>query len=248
MQIGIKANTNPGKVRKNNEDYFLVVPEYNLLIVADGMGGHNAGEIASNMTCTIIKEYFKENFELLEHSSPCSFIKKAIKVANRAVYQRAQKNKEERGMGTTIIVILMYDNKAYIGWVGDSRAYISRDENGKRFMSQITADHSLVQEQINENLLTREDADKYNIPDIITKAVGLKPDVEPDCNVIKKLKKDDIFMACSDGYYRYFLPKNIAEVFISTPFEDLGDSMIQSAYDAGGEDNITVGTIKIFDL
>ena len=249
MKISILGNTNPGQVRTNNEDYFILVPEFNLSIVADGMGGHNAGEVASEITAKTIKEYFKENFELLEHTTPCDFIKKAIRLANRKVYQRAQKNKEERGMGTTIVVTLIYNSKAYIGWVGDSRAYISRiDDNGKRFMSPISTDHSLVQEQISDGLITQEDADRYNIKDMITKAVGFTEDVEPSCKTIKSLKAGDTFMACSDGYYRYFSPKQIADTFINTPIELLADRMIKNAYDAGGEDNITVATIKIEKL
>ncbi len=248
MLTDFKADTNPGRVRKNNEDYFLLVPNLNLLIVADGMGGHNAGEVASELTCTIIKEYFEENFELIEHTKPCSFIKKAIKLANRTIYQRAQKNKEERGMGTTVIVIFIYKGKGYVAWVGDSRAYISRKDGDKRFMSQITRDHSLVQEQISDKLITQKEADEYQIPDMITKAVGFAFDVEPGCNVIKKLEGGDIFMACSDGYYRYFSPKKIAETFTNVPFDNLHKVMIQNAYDAGGEDNITVGTISISKL
>ena len=248
MRISLKGNTNPGQVRKNNEDNYSIVKEQNLLIVADGMGGHNAGEVASELTVETIKEFFKENFELIDHMTPCGIIKKSIILANRKVYERAQKNKEERGMGTTIVVILLYKQKAFIGWVGDSRAYISRVENGKRFMSQISQDHSLVQEQINDGLITQKDADRYNIKDMITKAVGFSADVEPSCKTIKTLKKGDIFMACSDGYYRYFKPSQIADTFSKVLYNDLADSMIQSAYDAGGEDNITVATLKVKEL
>ena len=248
MKVSLVGNTNPGQVRKNNEDNYSIIPELNLVIVADGMGGHNAGEVASEVTVSTIKEYFKENFELIDHLTPCELIKKSIILANRKVYTRAQNNKAERGMGTTIVVMLLYKNKAFIGWVGDSRAYISRIENGKRFMSQISQDHSLVQEQINDGLITQKDADRYNIKDMITKAVGFAEEVTPSCKTIKTIKKGDIFMACSDGYYRYFNPKQIADSFSKVFYDNLVDSMIESAYDAGGEDNITVATIKVKEV
>jgi protein phosphatase len=251
MKISSKGLTDLGKARTNNEDNFGIYDEYNLYIVADGMGGHNAGEVASKIVVDTIYKYFKDNFKNLKSKEePDEFIKKAIKMANREVYNRAQKNQEEAGMGTTVTVIFLYEKKAYIGWVGDSRVYISRYDltESRRLLSQITTDHSLIEEQIANNIITREEAEEYEIKDIITKAVGFSPEVEPDCNILKELKSDDIFMACSDGYYRYFKPIEIANAFVKVDFEDLAKYMIDQALESGGEDNITVATIKIDKL
>jgi len=252
MKISSKGLTDLGKARTNNEDSFGIFDDLNLYIVADGMGGHNAGEVASKITVDTIYNYFKDNFKTLKSKKedPVSFIKKSIRIANKSVYNRAQKNPDEAGMGTTITVIFLYENKAYIGWVGDSRVYISRYDlkEGKRLLSQITTDHSLIEEQIANDIITREEAEEYEIKDIITKAVGFNPDVEPDCNVLKELKSNDIFMACSDGYYRYFKPIEIANTFVKVDFDDLAQYMIDTALEKGGEDNITVATIRIDEL
>ena len=252
MKISSKGLTDLGKARTNNEDSYGIYNDMNLYIVADGMGGHNAGEVASKLTVETIYQYFKENFKLLKSKKedPVTFIKKSIKLANKNVYNRSQKNPQESGMGTTITVIFLFDKKAYIGWVGDSRVYISRydEKEGKRLLSQITTDHSLIEEQIANKIITREEAEKYEIKDIITRAVGFNPEVEVDCNVLKELKKDDIFMACSDGYYRYFKPIEIANTFVKVNFENLAQHMIDKALERGGEDNITVATVKIDEL
>ena len=250
MRILSNGLTNVGKVRSNNEDSYGIYDDMNLYIVADGMGGHNAGEVASKLTVDTIYTYFKENFKLLKKEDPVNFIKKAVKLANKNVYNRAQKNPDESGMGTTVTLIFIYNRKAYIGWVGDSRVYISRfdEDEGKRLLSQITTDHSLIEEQIANDIITREEAEKYEIKDIITRAVGFNSEVEVDCNVLKELKKDDIFMACSDGYYRYFKPIEIAKTFVKTEFENLAEKMVNQALEKGGEDNITVVTVKIDEI
>ena len=251
MKISSVGLTNPGKVRTNNEDNFGVYDEYSLYIVADGMGGHNAGEVASEITVQTIHQYFKDNFKSLKSKdSPTDFMTKAIKLANKNVFTRSQKNPDEAGMGTTVTVIFIYENKAYIGWVGDSRVYISRYDKtqGKRFLSQITVDHSLVEEQIANNIITREEVETYEIKDIITRAVGFNPDVDVDCNVLKELVEGDIFMACSDGYYRYFKPIEIANTFVKIEFENLAEYMIDKSLEMGGEDNITIATVKIDSL
>jgi len=250
MKISSVGLTNPGKVRTNNEDNFGIYDDYNLYIVADGMGGHNAGEVASEIVVESIHQHFKENFKNLKSKeNPVDLITKAIKLGNKNVYTRAQKNPDEAGMGTTITVIFIYDKKAYIGWVGDSRVYISRvDKDGKRFLSQITTDHSLVEEQIANDIITREEVERYDIKDIITRAVGFNPEVDVDCNVLKELVAGDIFMACSDGYYRYFQPTEIANTFVKVEFENLAKYMIDKSLEMGGEDNITIATIKIESL
>ncbi len=251
MKLNCKGSTNPGMVRTNNEDYFACFPDYSLFIVADGMGGHNAGEVASKTAVESIHSYFVENIKQIKSAKidVVEFIKKAIRHANRVVFQRAQKNPEEEGMGTTVVVFFFYNSKAYIGWVGDSRAYISRiDIDGKRFISQITTDHSLVQEQITEGIITQEDADKYNIKDIITRAVGFNPEVEADCVMLKELHKGDIFMACSDGYYRYFKLVEIGNVFLQFSSDEIAEEMVKQACNSGGEDNVTILTVYVEEV
>lgn len=262
MKIVCKGETNPGKVRTNNEDYFGCYDNYFLYIVADGMGGHNAGEVASKLTVESIKEYFDENYKNMLKSAKSDtnhqkvdlaiidFLVKAIKYANKVVYTRAQKNQEESGMGSTVVLLFFSHNKPFIAWVGDSRCYLSRtDKDVKRSISLISTDHSLVQEQIKEKLITQEDADKYNIKDIITRAVGFNSEVEPDCVTLKELVKDDIFMLCSDGYYRYYKLIEIGNMFITnSDFESLSNKMIETALNSGGEDNVTIVTVKLVEL
>ncbi len=247
MKLVSSGYTDQGNVRTNNEDSFGCFDELSLYILADGMGGHNAGEVASRVTVNEIAQYFRNNLKSLKAKSDIKdFIRKAIRHANRIVYTRSQKNESERGMGTTVVVIFFRDKKAYVGWVGDSRAYISRlDPNGGRFISQISTDHSLVQEQIAEGLITQQEADQYNIKDIITRAVGFQPDVAVDCVVLKELFPGDIFMSCSDGYYRYYKIEEIGNTFLKNEAKQLPQLMVEQAKRSGGEDNVTIVTVEV---
>lgn len=251
MKLISNGHTDQGNVRTNNEDSFGCFDELSLYILADGMGGHNAGEVASQVSVEAIANYFKEHIKTLKSKSDIKeFIRKSIRHANRLVYSRSQKNEAERGMGTTVVVLFFRDQKAYIGWVGDSRAYISRLDpaSGGRFISQISIDHSLVQEQIAEGLITQEDVDKYNIKDIITRAVGFQPEVVVDCVVLKELLPGDIFMSCSDGYYRYYKIAEIGNMFIKNGAKELPQVMIDQAKASGGEDNVTIVAVEVEKL
>jgi protein phosphatase len=225
------GNTDRGLRRSINEDAFFMEDSTGLFAVADGMGGHEAGEVASNMALDTINEY------LWEESNPGSEeLLSAISAANTEVYNTAQENPSKKGMGTTVVVALINGRKMDIAHVGDSRAYLIRDG----FIERLTEDHSLVAEQVRDGLITEEEAERSPVRNIITRAIGIGPEVEADHRRFE-LKSGDRVLICSDGLYNMVCDEDIlSEVLSEQEPGRACESLIEMANGNGGKDNITI--------
>lgn len=233
------AKSDIGKARDMNQDYYYVsTPEYNikLFILADGMGGYNGGEIASKLATTSVKSYISNNFYKIEHDkeSILSLIKNAVEYANMIVYEKSKEIKELEGMGTTLEVCLIYNNRVYIGHVGDSRIYRIR----KEFIRKLTVDHSYVQQLVKDGTITKEEAYNHPKKNMLMKALGCTAYVEPDV-MVKGFIKDDILLMSSDGLTNMLKDEEIYNIIKENP-ELASEKLVQKANELGGYDNITV--------
>ncbi|MCL6471490.1 MAG: Stp1/IreP family PP2C-type Ser/Thr phosphatase [Firmicutes bacterium] len=224
------ALTDVGKKRSLNEDGYIA--DGNIFAVADGMGGHRAGEVASIMALDIVRsELTKRSKEPVEQR-----ITNAIKHANQAIHKRATKDLDIRGMGTTLTVAVPSDGKLYAGHVGDSRLYLLRD--GK--LSQLTNDHSLVAQMVKSGHLKPEEAEVHPQRSIITRAVGSEAEVKVD-TIVEEILFGDRFLLCTDGLNAMLSDDEIAEVLRDkTNITEACRELISWANDRGGKDNITV--------
>lgn len=230
----IKCKTDKGMIRSNNEDYVLSFrgSKYDLLIVADGMGGHNAGEIASKMAATTIRDHVFENFNITEDKE--ELLRDAILKANSMIYNEQISNEEIKGMGTTTTCCLIIDNNLFVGHVGDSRAYIS----GRDDIRKITVDHSFVQELIKNGSITEEEAFNHPQGNLITRSVGTEENIIID--IYKECLSDgDVVIICSDGLTSYVRNNEIHEIVLRDR-EKAVDELITLANQRGGNDNISV--------
>ena len=233
------AKTDIGKARELNQDYYFISsPEdsLKLYILADGMGGYKGGEIASFLATNTAKEYIYENFSKIEKQRDkiIELIRNAMLYANETVYNKSQEVKELDGMGTTLEICLIYNNKAYIGHIGDSRIYRLR----KGVMRRLTKDHSYVQQLVEDGKITREEANIHPKKNMLTKALGCTPYVEPDIRA-RNVEKNDIFIMCSDGLTNMVSEEDICQTIKDNP-ETATEELVKKANDAGGYDNITV--------
>jgi serine/threonine protein phosphatase PrpC len=229
MRLGRYAvATDPGRRRRRNEDAYLVEPP--LFAVADGMGGAQAGEVASRLAAAALRESGTSELDAL------------IQEANRRVHQRAAEDPEASGMGTTMTVALVDGPVVRIGHVGDSRAYLIRD--GK--LEQVTEDHSLVGELVRSGKLSPEEAERHPQRSVITRAVGTDPDVDVDTFTVEP-QDGDLFLICSDGLTDMVDDHTIERV-VGQKRDDLDGlvkSLVKTANKGGGEDNITVVAFEI---
>ena len=198
--------------------------------------GYKGGEIASKLATESVKKYIQSNFESIikEKEEILKLISNAVEYANMVVYEKSKETEELEGMGTTLEVCLIYNNKAYIGHVGDSRVYRIR----KEIIRKLTKDHSYVQQLIEDKKITREEAKTHPKKNMITRALGCTPYVEVDIRA-RNFEKGDIFIICSDGLSNMVEEKRIYEI-ISEDIENAVDKLINEANQAGGYDNITV--------
>lgn len=236
-----------GRQRPLNEDYHRVwkfpvgAEELILLAVADGMGGAAAGEVASKMATEVLDESFSRYVDAMRTGqdlvSISALIERATKLANRRVHAIASSDTKKRGMGTTLTAIAIWEGKAYLGHVGDSRAYLLRGDK----IYQLTKDHSWVEAQIEKGLLNEEQAKNHEWRNLITRALGTRPTVSPDIIEID-IKEGDIFVLCSDGLHSYLNPEEIMEevMRVSSSRQAAVENMLQLANERGGHDNITV--------
>lgn len=242
MEVIASGISDIGKKRKTNQDSICVNKEHHFYVVADGMGGHNGGDIASQMSVKILPEFIKKNISKVE---PEKLISSAIGFVNNEIFNHGQKNAELKGMGTTISSVLITETYAFIGNVGDSRVYMIN--NGKLF--QMTRDHSLVQEKLNLGVYDREGARNDPQKNILIKTVGFEKDVSVD--VYKyKMSKHDIFIICSDGLHGKVSDSdilNIVNTKIQNPrnatqdeLTDAAQHLVNQANINGGQDNISV--------
>lgn len=204
------------------------------------MGGYNGGEIASQLAIQTAKNYIENNFKDIEkdRDSIIQLLGSSMEYANMVVYEKAKENPELQGMGTTLEICLIYNNKAYIGHVGDSRIYRVR----KQFIRKLTQDHSYVQKLVKEGTITKEQAEHHPQKNMLMKALGCNAFVEPDV-MVKGFLKDDILIMCSDGLSNMVDQQTIYEM-ASKNIEQATKDLVQLAKDRGGYDNITVVIIK----
>ena len=237
------AKSDKGNVRETNEDYFYIsnsLDQIQLFLLADGMGGYNGGEIASQLAIQTAKNYIENNFKDIEkdRDSIIQLLGSSMEYANMVVYEKAKENPELQGMGTTLEICLIYNNKAYIGHVGGSRIYRVR----KQFIRKLTQDHSYVQKLVKEGTITKEQAEHHPQKNMLMKALGCNAFVEPDV-MVKGFLKDDILIMCSDGLSNMVDQQTIYEM-ASKNIEQATKDLVQLAKDRGGYDNITVVIIK----
>ena len=237
------AKTDIGKARENNQDYYYIpnqTEKLNLCILADGMGGYNGGEVASKLATETVKKYIKTNFPKEECSKEAilSLIKNAMEYANMVVYEKSKEVKELEGMGTTLEICLIYNNKVFIGHVGDSRIYRIR----KEFMRKLTQDHSYVQKLVKDGTITAEEAVHHPQKNMLMKALGCNAFVEPDV-MVKGFLKEDILIINSDGLTN-LVPQE--EIFkqAKKDIEQAPKELVKIANENGGYDNITVIIVK----
>ncbi len=231
----VAAVTDPGRRRRRNEDSYVIEPP--LFAIADGMGGAQAGEVASRLATVALKESGTE-------ASGEERIFDLIQEANRRVYDRSSTDPNTSGMGTTITVALVENERVAFGHVGDSRAYLIREAT----MEQLTEDHSLVNELLKTGRLSREEAESHPQRSVITRALGTDPDVDVDTFTIAA-REGDLFLLCSDGLTDMVSEDSILSV-VERNRDDIDDALralVRAANKAGGEDNITVVAFEIAD-
>lgn len=223
-----------GKRRTVNEDYadYHETDEYKLFIVADGMGGHNAGEIASKLATEITLEYIKDNWDTFKEDC---ILENAIKASNKKVFSASNKDEEFKGMGTTMAACLVTESCIYVANVGDSACFMLKDKK----LIKITKDHSLVQELLDSGGITEEEALTHPRKNIITRAVGAYEDVEVD---VFKLPKDmeNKYLLCSDGLIDEVTNDEIENVLKNCDNEEAAKQLVTLANEREGRDNITV--------
>jgi len=217
-----------------------MVPDRGIFVVADGMGGHAAGEVASEMAVRYVAREL-ESLRGLSDQQIADRMLGAIRTANGAIFQRTLTEHDKRGMGTTVTVLTLYENRFLIGQVGDSRAYLLRDAK----LTQITKDHSYVQEQVDAGYLTPDQARTHPYSNVITRCVGANSDVTPDLYP-GAVKSGDVFLLASDGLTGMLEDYQLAELLAPDrmPEEEV-DSLIAEANRHGGLDNITAIIVRI---
>jgi protein phosphatase len=238
------AKTHIGKIRDNNEDSFYIDEKNNcMFIVADGMGGHNAGEVASKMAIDVVSKFIEDewnNTEILNDFEIYSLIRKAIEKANNKIYERSLFNEDCDGMGTTITIAIILNNKIYLGHIGDSRAYILRNNE----LMQLTEDHTLVSELLKNGSITEIEAKNHPKKNIITKALGTNLNAEPDISS-KEIYDEDVIILCTDGLTNIIDNDEIKKSFIEhSNLQNACDYLVDLANNRGGYDNITIIAIR----
>lgn len=245
MELIVSGKTDIGVVRSNNEDNFYFNEKDGILVVADGMGGHASGEIASGIAMDIIREYFKGVKEgrplqvglyRKDYSKETNLLVSAVILANEAIYEAASIDQKKKGMGTTIAAVLISGRQLSIAHVGDSRVYLIRAGG----ILQLTEDHSVVYEQYKRGFLTKDDVEKSGMRNVLSRALGISKQVEVDCDELT-LMKDDILMLCTDGLNTMVSDDEILyEVMATNNPAEACDRLIALANQKGGKDNITV--------
>ena len=236
----IGNHSDVGRVREVNEDYFGTFRGSfgELLIVCDGMGGHKGGETASRLAVEVIKNHFKNlnadydvKHELLN----------SLTAANNKIVEAAHQDRSLEGMGSTAVIVSYKDDRAYTANLGDSRIYLVR--NGE--LKQLTTDHSLVQQMIDSDVLTPEEAESHPKKNVITKSLGRAGAVEPDIPEPIELLKNDKFILCTDGLTNYVKDEEILNVTANNPVQQAAGKLVDIANENGGSDNITVQIAEV---
>ena len=249
--LQIVSLTDPGRVRGHNEDCVESRPELGIVVLADGMGGYNAGEVASGMATSSISAglaeiWTRDAVKKLDRDAAKvlsqTVVQEQAAKANAAIYAAAQKDPHCAGMGTTLVVCLFYDDFLTVGHIGDSRLYRMRDD----VFEQVTRDHSLLQEQIDSGLISKEDARSSHNKNLVTRAVGIDPEVDAEVHSYDVMP-DDIYLLCSDGLNDMIEDEEIQMTLIAlrSNLELTAQQLVQAANDAGGRDNVSVMLVRV---
>lgn len=243
MPLLCSGQSDRGIVRKTNQDSILINTNKKCFVVADGMGGHRGGDIASQITVQIFSERL-ESTEL-ENLSKIDLVKKAIQDANKIIFEKSQAEERLQGMGTTVVALIIEKSKAFVANVGDSRAYLINNKQ----IYQLSKDHSLVQEKINLGIYNREEAAKDRMKNILVKTLGFEEHIQIDIFEYT-ISKNDIFLLCSDGLYGKVYDDEIVDIInrnISDPenattenLDQAVQELINRANELGGNDNISI--------
>ncbi len=240
MKLQVCAKTDVGRARKNNEDLFFVDVEQGLFVVADGMGGHAAGEVASQIAIETVCSFLP----ITDCCNPQEQLQQALEKANQAVEQAANGNPKWKKMGTTLSIVLLHNQRGYLAHVGDSRVYCLHNSQ----LEQISDDHSLVGEQIRLGIITPEQAKTSTFSNVLLQAIGVTPELDI-CQKNIKLASGDRLLLCSDGLTDMV---NDAEIERTLKQPDslniCCDKLVEKALAAGGRDNITVVVLQIDQL
>jgi len=249
--LRIARHTDTGQLRTRNEDAIASDASIGLAVLADGMGGYNAGDVASQMaTLTITAELISgfnrahQSGKQVDSEQASSLMSDAVHAANIAIYQVANEQEQCEGMGTTLVLSLFVDNRVVIGHIGDSRAYVLRNDQ----LKQLTNDHSLLQEQIDSGLITLEQAKLATYKNFVTKALGVDPVTDLEINT-HNVEVGDLYLLCSDGLTDMLEPYEIETTLIEgqDDLESLANTLIRKANQRGGKDNISVILISVVE-
>ena len=247
MKVKSYSISDRGRVRNRNEDAYLADDKARLYIVADGMGGHVGGDLASRMAVECIREVVLEYDRAHRSKENSKYgmeaelkLTDALKQANDQIFHESSDRPEYRGMGTTTTSILVQDDTATIAHVGDSRAYLMRDGE----IRQITEDHSWVNEQVKAGFITSEEARTHRLKNVITRSLGHEPDVMVDI-VRLDLKEDDSYLICTDGLSNMVTDAEIREAVAGHEPDEALKTLVDLANERGGYDNITAVLIKV---
>lgn len=238
MQIDVWCRTDKGLRRDSNQDSFLINKELGLFIVADGMGGHSGGEVASAMAVKTVEEFVSQN----KNSSlkPRELLVKAYESASAKIFDKAAQESRLMGMGTTMVLAYLRDGSAYVANVGDSRAYLYR----KPHYWQITEDHSLVNEQLRAGIINEDQVKSFLNKNVITRSVGYEKEVHVDI-IERVLESGDGLLLCSDGFSGLVQDKVATEILNRTAPEKIPEACIDRALKNGGDDNVTVMFVRV---
>jgi PPM family protein phosphatase len=237
LHIEYGAVTDIGMVRTSNEDAYIVDVQNSLFLVADGMGGHAAGEVASRISADTVQEFISGSDRSMNMET---LLQQAVHQANSQVYQTQKVTPEYRGMGSTLTVLAFLDDRYYLAQVGDSRAYLLRNKS----LSQLSRDHSVVWPLYESGILSKDSIRRHPQKNLVTRCIGTQPEVEADVSN-DAARAGDIYILCSDGLTDVLTDSAIEDILLDTGNkpQEISQNLVQAANSGGGRDNITVVTV-----
>lgn len=247
-QISAFGLSDIGLMRTNNEDVWTELPEFNFFALADGMGGHLAGEIAADEAvsalCKLVKKSFGEGKQKVDFDRAYQQIFSGIEEVNRLVHKKGRTDEELRGMGTTLCCMYFHEEGLIYGHVGDSRIYRLRNER----LKQMTKDHSLLEEMLDTGEWDPDGESEFKYKNVITRAIGTEPNVEPTVD-IDEITDGDLYLMCSDGVSDLLSFEEIEKILNhSHNLQSSAQGLIRSALERGGNDNATVVLMKVKNI
>ena len=239
MHIRYGSQSDQGRIRTSNEDSFVVNGRNKLFLVADGMGGHAAGEVASHIASSTLQELLSTAGSQGDSAVALRF---AAQAANARIYEAQRQNPEYQGMGSTLTALMVRGGKYYIAHVGDSRAYLLRDGT----LDQLTSDHSVVWHLFENGVLRKEDLSKHPQKNLIIRSIGPHPQVDIDIETGETHERD-VFLLCSDGLTDVLTDQAIHRILSdsSKAPQELAEALVSAANDGGGPDNVTVVVVRL---